>query len=85
MDSAAACRLTLPDKKGNQQLMTTEQLKIFVDIAQDINVARNEAGNNSRVLMQKIEKIMKKYADAAAKPVFKDVMDVLEQIKNSKQ
>ena len=60
-------------------------MHIFADIAQDIEKARNEAGNNSRELMQKIEKVMKKYANAAAKPVFKDVMDVLEQIKNSKQ
>ena len=85
MDSAAACRLTLPDKNGQQKLMTTEQLQMFITIAEDIRVARNDSGNNSRLLMQNIEKVMKKHADALAKPVFKDIMDVLEQIKNSKQ
>lgn len=85
MASAAACRLTLPDAHGQQKLMTTDQLKIYTDIALDIEVMRKGAGRNTRALMKGAEEIMKKYAEALAKPVFKDIMDVLEQIKNSKQ
>ena len=72
-------------KSAGDDAARRASIMIYIDIAQDISVARTNAGNNSRLLMQNIEKVMKKYADAAAKPVFKDVMDVLEQIKNSKQ
>ncbi|MBQ9791735.1 MAG: hypothetical protein IJW28_04025, partial [Clostridia bacterium] len=86
LNSATSMRLTFvnPETKKTE-LMTEDHLHVYTQIAEDINIARTQSGNNSKVITKKVEDILKKYATDLAKPVFKDVTDVLEQIKNSKQ
>lgn len=84
MAQASDLRLTLPDAEGNQKLITEEHLQCYSDVKIEIEKLRNKAGTDTNKIMRGFEDILKKYAETTAKPLYKDIEDIIKQIRDSR-